>query len=136
MSPPLAGWFAGVGAAVLISAVVFRLLHRRDQRRLIRRMQQVPKHLIVAGTFAQFDYWRQRAHVHDPYQWIVIYASSVMRIRGVGPVYVIWYGTFWERRDLMALRLEITTLQVLGESYQDARYGEERLLKGVPAVEG
>ena len=69
------------------------------------------KVIVIAGNYREFCYWCSENHVarRDPN---VIYASGPQRLRGLrGPLVVLRYGTYYERRDLSDIEGFISVIE-------------------------
>jgi hypothetical protein len=54
--------------------------------------------VVLAGNFREFQFWC-RENNRNPHDRNLIYASEMSRVRGLGAIRVVTYGTWVHRRD-------------------------------------
>uniref|UniRef100_A0AAU3IC52 Uncharacterized protein n=1 Tax=Streptomyces sp. NBC_01393 TaxID=2903851 RepID=A0AAU3IC52_9ACTN len=71
-----------------------------DERRLV----------VLAGNYREFTYWCHE-NGRNPRDRNLIYASEISRIRGLGPIRYITYGTWYMRRDSLEMHTYLIHLE-------------------------
>jgi hypothetical protein len=71
--------------------------------------------VVLAGNFREFKFWCMENNV-NPRDRNVIYASEPHRIRGLGPIRYVLYGTWYSRRDAWEM---LDYLKHLEKRYQN-----------------
>jgi hypothetical protein len=69
-----------------------------------------PRLVVLAGNYREFLFWC-RENECNPRDRNLIYASDPSRLRGLGPVRWISYGTAYLRRDYWEMREYLTYLE-------------------------
>jgi hypothetical protein len=62
-----------------------------------------PRLVVLAGNFREFQFWC-RENERNPRDRNLIYASEFHRLRGLGKVRYITYGTWYWRRDAWEIK--------------------------------
>jgi hypothetical protein len=66
--------------------------------------------VVLAGNYREFLFWC-RENERNPRDRNLIYASEPQRIRGLGPIRFITYGTWYLRRDAWEMRGDLEHLE-------------------------
>jgi hypothetical protein len=69
-----------------------------------------PRLVVLAGNYREFQFWC-RENERNPRDRNLIYASEMHRLRGLGPIRWISYGTAYMRRDYWEMRQYLTYLE-------------------------
>jgi hypothetical protein len=90
-----------------------------------------PRLVVLAGNYREFLFWC-RENERNPRDRSLIYPSDWWRLRGLGPIRVIRYGTWYMRRDIA--RIE-ETIYILERRYQCPEQKPDGTQSETPSLE-
>lgn len=90
-----------------------------------------PRLVVLAGNFREFQFWC-RENNRNPRDRNLIYASEMHRLRGLGPIRWVSYGTAYMRRDFLEMREYLTYME---RRYQCPEQKPDGMQSGTPSLE-
>jgi hypothetical protein len=90
-----------------------------------------PRLVVLAGNYREFQFWCYE-NERNPRDRNLIYASEWYRLRGLGPVRYITYGTWYMRRDAWEMK---SYLEYLERRYQCPEQKRDGTQSVIPSPE-